>query len=87
MRGRETGVVVRDLDAVCALPYRTRNHQGFNFIFAANTWTGDPRIAEPELFDGCGWFPTAALPDPHPDWLTDALAAGPGNWLTELTYP
>ncbi len=35
-----------------------------DFFFTARTWTGEPRIVEPEKCADLRWFPLDALPDP-----------------------
>jgi 8-oxo-dGTP diphosphatase len=34
-----------------------------DFFFSAETWEGEPRIAEPDKCDKVGWFPIDALPE------------------------
>lgn len=35
-----------------------------DFFFTSTTWTGEPRIVEPEKCADLQWFPLDALPDP-----------------------
>jgi 8-oxo-dGTP pyrophosphatase MutT (NUDIX family) len=35
-----------------------------DFFFTARSWSGTPRIVEPEKCGGLEWFPLSALPDP-----------------------
>ncbi|NYG58630.1 8-oxo-dGTP pyrophosphatase MutT (NUDIX family) [Nocardioides daedukensis] len=35
-----------------------------DFFFTARTWTGEPRITEPDKCAGLEWFPLTGLPDP-----------------------
>jgi 8-oxo-dGTP pyrophosphatase MutT (NUDIX family) len=35
-----------------------------DFFFTARTWTGTPRIVEPDKAGALQWFPLSALPDP-----------------------
>lgn len=84
----ESGVRPEQLEPLCVLPYRAGRHQGFNFVFGAAGWTGEPRIGEPAHSDRAGWFAVDALPEPRAPWLADALElAGSGAWFRELSYP
>lgn len=46
-----------------------------DFFFTARSWSGEPRVVEPEKCAGLQWFPLAALPDPVVPHEALALAA------------
>ena len=81
----ETGVVA-DPRPRCVLPYISGVHQGFNFIFDARHFEGEPRVAEPELFDQGGWYAPDALPERVAPWLSEVLAMPAGHWYRELYW-
>jgi 8-oxo-dGTP pyrophosphatase MutT (NUDIX family) len=35
-----------------------------DWFFTATTWSGEPRVVEPQKSGGIGWFPLTALPTP-----------------------
>jgi 8-oxo-dGTP diphosphatase len=82
----EVGVEPVTIAPLAVLGYRSRGHQGFNFVFGCDRWTGELRICEP-VFDEIGWYAPDALPALHAAWLDDlfGMAQG-GEWLRELTY-
>lgn len=83
----ETGVRPDALEPVCVMPYRAGRHQGLNFVFQAVSWAGEPGLAEPELFDHAGWFDIDRLPEPHPPWITEALALRERQgWFVEYVW-
>ncbi|GAA1438790.1 NUDIX domain-containing protein [Mycobacterium cookii] len=45
-----------------------------DWFFTARTWTGEPRVVEPEKCTGLGWFPLDALPSPVVPHEAHALA-------------
>ncbi|MGK2866205.1 MAG: NUDIX domain-containing protein [Mycobacterium sp.] len=45
-----------------------------DWFFTARTWSGEPRVVEPEKAASIGWFPLAALPDPMVPHEAHALA-------------
>ncbi len=50
-----------------------------DFFFTARSWTGEPRIVEPEKCADLRWFGLEALPEPvvpHERKVLDALRAG-----------
>src|SRR5262245_28207344 len=50
-----------------------------DFFFTARSWSGEPRLMEPEKASDLGWFPISALPSPmvpHEALVLGALAAG-----------
>jgi len=84
----ETGAVAQSVRPVCVMPYRSGNHQGLNFVFEVQTWRGEPRLAEPELFSSAGWVAADALPEPSTPWIGDVLRARrEDRWFQELHWP
>jgi 8-oxo-dGTP diphosphatase len=78
----EIGVTDLDLTFVTAM-HRTRHDEPIDeridFFFTARSWSGEPRIAEPDKAVELGWFPLDALPDPvvpHELTVLDALRTG-----------
>lgn len=63
----EIGVADLDLTFVTAMQ-RTRHDQAIDeridFFFTARSWTGEPRIVEPEKAADLRWCPLDALPEP-----------------------
>lgn len=63
----EIDVAGLDLTFVTAMQ-RTRSAEGIDeridFFFTARTWTGEPRIVEPEKCAELRWCPIDELPDP-----------------------
>ena len=83
----ETGIRPAELAPVCVMPYRAGRHQGLNFVFEGIGWTGEPGLAEPELFDQAGWFDLDHLPEPHPPWIAEAIALrGRKDWFVEYVW-
>lgn len=83
----ETGIVTREIDPVCVMPYRSGRHQGLNFLFQTSRFEGEPRVNEPELFDAGVWVDPAALPEPVAPWLPDALVMrSTGSWYREFQW-
>lgn len=84
----ETAVAVRSLEPLCLLPYRSGRHQGINMVFRTADWRGEPRLAEPELFDDLVWAAPSALPEPTAPWLPILFArVASGTWFDELEWP
>jgi 8-oxo-dGTP diphosphatase len=78
----EIGVTDVDLTFVTAMQ-RTRGgepiDERIDFFFTARSWSGEPRIAEPEKSADLRWFPFDALPDPvvpHEQAVLDRLRSG-----------
>ena len=44
-------------------------------VFAAERWTGTPRLCEPDKHDGLGWYPVAALPETTIGYVRQAIRA------------
>jgi 8-oxo-dGTP diphosphatase len=83
----ETGICNASLLPACVMPYRSGRHQGLNFIFEATAWSGEPRMAEPELFSHAVWAATARLPEPHTGWIPDVLRLrAEGAWFKEYDW-
>ncbi|WP_239484322.1 NUDIX domain-containing protein [Streptomyces sp. CS081A] len=74
----ETGLVVDPDDVRAAVVVHHRAPGGsarVGFFFEVRRWTGMPRIMEPQLCDGMGWFPFAALPEPMVGYCRAGLDA------------
>ena len=78
----EIGVADLDLTFVTSMQ-RTRGgepiDERIDFFFSARTWTGEPRLVEPDKAADLRWFPLGALPDPvvpHERLVLEGLAAG-----------
>ena len=83
----ETGVRPDALEPICVMPYRAGPHQGLNFVFEAAHWTGEPGLAEPDLFDEARWFPLEALPQPLPPWVGEAIGLRERrDWFVEYVW-
>ena len=53
---------------------RSRVSRGTRVIFTARSWTGEPRIVEPDKAASLGWFTLDALPEPMVPHEAHALA-------------
>jgi ADP-ribose pyrophosphatase YjhB (NUDIX family) len=63
----ETGVLIDPEDVRAAVTVHHRSPAGkarVGFFFEVRHWQGTPRVEEPEVCDGMGWFPLSALPEP-----------------------
>jgi 8-oxo-dGTP pyrophosphatase MutT (NUDIX family)/tRNA A-37 threonylcarbamoyl transferase component Bud32 len=63
----ETGILIDPADVRAAVTVHHRAPGGrtrVGFFFEVRTWQGSPRVLEPEVCDGMGWFPLNALPEP-----------------------
>ena len=50
-----------------------------DWFFTARTWSGEPRVVEPEKAASIGWFPLSALPEPmvpHEAYALAQLSSG-----------
>ena len=50
-----------------------------DWFFTAWTWTGEPRVVEPEKAASIGWFPLSSLPEPmvpHEAYALAQLSSG-----------
>lgn len=83
----EVGVTGLDLTAVCAMQRTQRGAAGeaepiderVDYFFTATSWTGEPRILEPEKCADLRWFPLDELPEPvvpHELIVLQALRSG-----------
>jgi 8-oxo-dGTP diphosphatase len=54
-----------------------------NFVFELDTWSGTPKICEPDKCSAIGWFAEGLLPEKCVNVVRATEAAGFGN---ELTY-
>ena len=63
----EIGVTDVELTPLCAM-HRTGNgapvDERVDYFFTAWSWSGDPRIVEPDKCADLQWFPLERLPDP-----------------------
>lgn len=84
----ELGIAGLDLRFETTM-HRTRHAEPIDervdFFFTATTWTGEPRIVEPEKCADLRWFPLDALPDPVVPHETHALASL-GSGTPYLTF-
>ncbi len=84
----EIGVVLdaARLRPVAAMPYRSDEQQGIDFIMRYDDVVTEPRLAEPDHFDDLRWWPTQALPPNAVPYIARALAmAGSDEWFYEVT--
>jgi len=54
-----------------------------NFIFELDTWSGEPKVCEPDKCSAIGWFAEDKLPEKCVNVMRAAEAAG---FTSELTY-
>jgi 8-oxo-dGTP diphosphatase len=78
----EIGVADLDLSFVTSMQ-RTRHDAAIDervdFFFTARSWTGEPRIVEPDKATDLRWCPLSDLPDPvvpHERSVLEALRTG-----------
>ncbi|HMV18090.1 MAG TPA: NUDIX domain-containing protein [Zoogloea sp.] len=80
----ELGVTLApDAVALLGVVHRRSDTNRIDFFVRALTWSGEPRIAEPDKCDDLAWFGRDALPLALVPYVRDALAAGDGPWLME----
>ncbi|MGW5366270.1 NUDIX domain-containing protein [Actinopolymorpha pittospori] len=81
----ELGVTIKpnDLTPLTAIHRTGGNHQSIDervdFFFECRSWTGEPRLLEPEKAADLRWCPLDALPDPvvpHERFVFDHLRGG-----------
>jgi 8-oxo-dGTP diphosphatase len=78
----EIGVGDLDLEFVTSMQRTGRGpaiDERVDFFFTARSWTGEPRIVEPEKCADLRWFPLDELPDavvPHERVVLDGLRDG-----------
>ena len=73
----ELGVTDVSLDLVFTMQ-RTQHGEAIDervdWFFTARSWTGTPRVVEPDKAAEIGWFPLSALPEPMVPHESHALA-------------
>jgi 8-oxo-dGTP diphosphatase len=73
------------LRPAAAMPYRSGDQQGIDFIFSCADVAAEPRLAEPERFDDLRWWPTDGLPPNTVPYVERAIAmARSGEWFVEF---
>jgi 8-oxo-dGTP pyrophosphatase MutT (NUDIX family) len=79
----EAGITGLDLTAICAMQRTGATglevDERVDYFFTAASWSGEPRIMEPEKCADLQWFALDALPDPvvpHELAVLEALHAG-----------
>jgi 8-oxo-dGTP pyrophosphatase MutT (NUDIX family) len=83
----ETGIsaAAQQLRPSAVLPYLSGDQQGIDFIMQCRSFTGDPRLAEPDRFDEIGWWDIGALPERTVPYVAPALALiARGDWFLEF---
>ncbi len=84
----EIGVAALDLRFATAMQ-RTAGgpaiDERIDFFFTARSWTGEPRITEPDKCADLRWFPLDALPDPVVPHETAVLESLRDNTLTAFS--
>ena len=60
----EFGVAVGDLRFLCVSNIVAYGRHYVDVEFLGDIGEQEPRLMEPEAFDGSGWFPLATLPEP-----------------------
>lgn len=69
--------------SVLGVVHRRSDSNRIDFFVRAATWSGEPRIAEPDKCDQLLWACPEALPETLVPYVRDALKAGPGPWIIE----
>jgi 8-oxo-dGTP pyrophosphatase MutT (NUDIX family) len=78
----ELGVADVELDPLCAMQRRYSDEpvdQRVDYFLTARSWSGEPRIVEPDKCADLRWFGLHDLPEPvvpHERVVLDALAGG-----------
>jgi 8-oxo-dGTP pyrophosphatase MutT (NUDIX family) len=83
----EVGITGLELVPVCGMQRTARGPDGLaapvdervDYFFTATSWTGEPRIVEPEKCADLRWFALDTLPDPvvpHELKVLEALRSG-----------
>jgi 8-oxo-dGTP diphosphatase len=88
-------IAVEDLDlAFVTAMQRTRSgepiDERIDFFFTARSWTGDPRIVEPEKCAELRWCPLTDLPDPvvpHELAVLEAIRTGRTTAYSTFGFP
>jgi 8-oxo-dGTP diphosphatase len=86
--GEEIGVDLGQLTFLTAMQ-RTRHadpiDERIDFFFSCRSWTGEPRIVEPEKAGALDWFGLDALPEPvvpHERVVLEGLGTGLASYTT-----
>jgi ADP-ribose pyrophosphatase YjhB (NUDIX family) len=80
-------VAATHLVPACVLPYAWPGGQGIDFVFVAETFTGEGVIGEPDRCDDARWFPLTALPETCVPFLAVALdCRARGRWFHEVGF-
>jgi len=84
----ETGVELGDLTFLTSMQ-RTRHadaiDERIDFFFSCRSWTGEPRIVEPDKCAALAWYPVSRLPDPvvpHERFVLARLGTGLASYTT-----
>jgi 8-oxo-dGTP pyrophosphatase MutT (NUDIX family) len=84
----EIGVDLGDLSFVTSMQ-RTQHgepiDERIDFFLSCRSWTGEPRIVEPDKCAALDWFPLEALPDPvvaHERFVLERLGTGVERYTT-----
>jgi 8-oxo-dGTP diphosphatase len=79
----EAGITGLDLSALCAMQRTGATglaiDERVDYFFTATSWSGEPRIMEPDKCADLGWFALDGLPDPvvpHELAVLEALRDG-----------
>ena len=83
----ESGIRIESaqLQPVAALPYRSDDQQGIDFIMKCTAFDGEPHLAEPDRFDDIGWWDVDSLPAQTVPYVASALAlVRRGEWFLEF---
>ena len=83
----EAGVRVAPsaLEPFAALAYRSDGDQGVNFLFSCRQFQGEPRLAEPALFDDLRWCRPGEFPERTVHYIEEALdVAAHREWFRDL---
>ena len=73
----ELGITDLDLDFVLTMQrsqFGPAVEERVDWFFTARSWTGEPRIVEPDKAESLGWFALDALPEPMVPHEAHALA-------------
>jgi 8-oxo-dGTP pyrophosphatase MutT (NUDIX family) len=82
----EAGVRVRPdaLEPLAVLAYRADEQQGVNFLFTCRQFEGEPRLAEPDLFDDLRWCRPGEFPAKTVPYIEEAIGmAERGTWFRD----
>jgi 8-oxo-dGTP pyrophosphatase MutT (NUDIX family) len=89
----EIGVGDLDLTFLTAMQ-RTRSgepiDERIDFFFSTRSWSGEPRVVEPDKAGDLRWYPLTALPDPvvpHEHAVLDMLRTGTTTAYSTFGFP